>query len=460
MAFQVQSPFGGPDPGVAKVIAAVARAGRTGPAFELAERRRARDLADRLERAAGAGTAASAPASASAPAGALADWAATSGFGGRALEAVQQALPDDRTALLEYVTGAGDAPTTLFGVTRRSARSYALAPGDSMAGAINRFVALVESGADISAPAATLGPMVFGPALADLGDEVTRLVIVADGALHRTPFAALRLSGRGYLVERYAIAAAPSALIAVRLWRRPATTLPPVVLAFGDPRFPREVAGSAEAETYRSAFDESGGLPRLEGSAVEARLVARFGTGSTVRLRDSASAAYLKHAALDSFRIIHLATHAIVDDRAATRTALALAAGPGESGFVTPADLAGLRLRADLVVLSACRAAGGRIIAGEGVRGLTAPLLAAGARSVIASQWEIGDRRTVRLIHDVYRALADGQSVADALRTAELTLLRHNAPAREWAAFTVTGDPTVHVPLTVPYFDWLWRLLH
>lgn len=462
LAFQYQNTFGGPDPGVAKVIAAVARTGRTAAALELAERRRARDLADQFERAAAAGAAASAVAITSARPAALEDWASTRGSAVTALEALQHALPDDQTALLEYVTGAGDAPTTLFVVTRGSARTYFLAPSDTLAVAIHRFIALVESGADIGAPAEVLGSMLVGPALTDLDPGVSRLVIVADGVLHRTPFSALRLPGRGYLVERYAIAAAPSALIAVRLWHRPNTTMAPLVLALGDPRFPREVAraADADAETYRSAFDETGGLPRLPGSAAEARLVARFGTRSIVRLRDSASALYLKHAALDSFRVIHLATHAIVDDQAATRTALALAAGPGESGFVTPADLAALRLRADLVVLSACRAAGGRIIAGEGVRGLTSPLLAAGARAVIASQWEVGDRRTVRLVHDLYRALADGRPAADALREAELASLRRGAPAREWAAFTLTGDPMVRVPLTVPRFDWLWRMLH
>jgi tetratricopeptide (TPR) repeat protein len=458
LAFQYQSSFGGPGPGVAKVIAAVARSGRTAAAFELAERRRARDLADQLERAA-AGPAASAGAITAARPVAL-DWAPTPGPTASALEALQQALPDDQTALLEYVTGPGDAPTTLFAVTRGTARTYFLAPSDTMADAIHRFIALVESGADISAPAQVLGSMLVGSALADLGTGVSRLVIVADGVLHRTPFAALRLPGGGYLVERYAIAAAPSALVAVRLSRRPSTTLPPSVLAFGDPRFPGEKAGAADAETYRSAFNETGGLPRLAGSATEARLVARFGTGSIVRLRDSASASYLKRAVLDSFRVIHLATHAIVDDRAATRTALALAGGPGESGFVTPADLAALRLRADLVVLSACRTAGGRIVAGEGVRGLTAPLLAAGARAIVASQWAIGDRRTVRLVHDLYRALADGRPAADALREAELASLRRGAPAREWAAFTLTGDPMVRVPLTVPRFDWLWRMVH
>jgi CHAT domain-containing protein len=440
LAFQYNSQVGRPDAGVAKVIAAVARTGRVGSALELAERRRARDLADRL-----------------ATSGSASPWGASTNV----LETVQRSLPDS-TALLEYVTGPADAPTSLFVITRRFARAYRLSPSDSVANDVGRLVAFVESGVNASAPSAALGTALAARALSDLPSSVTRLVIVPDGALHRVPFGALRVNGQ-YLIQRYAIAIAPSAAVQAWLWAHAApagANEPATVLAFGDPRFAQEVKGDAESETFRSAFNETGGLPRLKGSAAEAQLVGRFGAKSTVRLRDSASAWYLKHAALDSFRIIHFATHAVVDDRAATRTALALAPSPGESGFVTPADLAALRLHADLVVLSACRTAGGRIIAGEGVRGLTAPLLAAGAHAVVASYWEIGDRQTVRLVHDFYRAMADGHPAADALRIAEVAAIDRGAPPSEWAAFTVSGDPMVRVPVTVPAFDWLWRWLH
>jgi len=71
-------------------------------------------------------------------------------------------------------------------------------------------------------------------------------------------------------------------------------------------------------------------------------------------------------------------------------TALALAPEGAEDGFVHPAELAALGLQAELVVLSACRTAGGVIVRGEGIQGLAAPLLAAGARAVAATWWPIG----------------------------------------------------------------------
>jgi len=237
---------------------------------------------------------------------------------------------------------------------------------------------------------------------------------------------------------------------------RAPNTAPLRLLAYGDPAFanpgssPTRGTSAGEAELYRSAFDSAGGLPRLEASAREAALVARYADESEVRTRDRASAAYLKRAPLDRFRVLHLATHALVDERAVTRTALAVAPGEGEAGFLGPSDLAALELNADLVVLSACRSAGGVVVDGEGVQGLTAPLLEAGARAVVATQWRIGDRSTVDFVDEFYRAMADGRTIGDALQTAKVAALRRGAPAREWAAFTVIGDPMVSVPFHAP----------
>jgi CHAT domain-containing protein len=154
--------------------------------------------------------------------------------------------------------------------------------------------------------------------------------------------------------------------------------------------------------------------------------------------------------------VIHLATHALVDDRTLGRTALALAPGDSGSALVTPGELAKLQLHADLVVLSPCRTAGGVVVDGEGIQGLTAPLFEAGARSVIATSWSVGDRRTVRFIDDLYGALAKGRPVIDALREAKLAANREGLPPRIWAAFQLVGDPATVVPLTAPRSRTVW----
>ncbi|HUR95224.1 MAG TPA: CHAT domain-containing protein [Gemmatimonadales bacterium] len=422
------------------VIAALIRGGRAKAAFTLAERRRARALADRLTQA-----------------DALRETnTALAAHRDRPMVArdLAMALPDDRTALLEFVAGGENAPTTLFMVTRAGVEARLLPPADSLARPIERFAALLESGGPAEALSRSLGSMILGPPAAVLPDSVDRLIVVPDGPLHRLAFDALRLPDGQLALERWSIGLSPSAAVAAVLRRRAEadSASTPRLLALGDPTFPRERgAGTTRAsELFRGAFDAAGGLPRLAASGDEARDVARYARDAEVRLRDEASEAWLKRTPIDRFRVIHLATHALVDENSLARTSLALAPGSGEDGFLSPADLSALKLRADLVVLSACRTAGGVMVTGEGLQGLTAPLIEAGARAVVATRWRINDRSTVRVVRDLYDALARGAPVAEALRAAKLAAVRRGAPMSEWAGFTVVGDPLVRVRLETP----------
>src|SRR5262249_28813942 len=158
----------------------------------------------------------------------------------------------------------------------------------------------------------------------------TRLVIVPDGPLHRLPWDALHLADGRHVVEHFSVSVAPSAAVVSALWRRPrearAAARPMRLLAFGDPAFAgadeADGAGPSrkdDAEVFRSAFKATGGLPRLQASAREIQLVASYAPEAEVRLREAASAAYLKRADLAPFRILHFATHALVDEGTAAR---------------------------------------------------------------------------------------------------------------------------------------------
>jgi CHAT domain-containing protein len=338
-------------------------------------------------------------------------------------------------------------------------RGHPLVLAEALAASIPRFAALLEGGSDPGGLARTLGDALLAPALGDLGPEITRLVIIPDGPLYRLPWDALRLPDGRRVVERFAVSVAPSAGVVAALWRRPRAPAGPAhLLAFGDPAFASTVPAGGASEVFRSAFDATGGLPRLEASAREVKLVADFAPEAEVRVREAASAAYLRSADLTGFRIVHFATHALVDEGTAARTALALAPSEGESGFVSPGDLAALHLDADLVVLSACRTGRGVVVEGEGVQGLTAPLIQAGARAVVATSWRIGDQATVAFVRSFYEALARGLPVADALRAAKLDAIRRGAGPNEWAVFTAVGDPLVTVPLRAPGGYPIWPL--
>ena len=441
-AFQISANEYDPDLGVASIIAAIAADGRAATAFQLAERQRARDLLDQLVRATALGAGSG---------GAELDLESLRGAR-VALDpgALAAALPDDRTALFEYVTGLGGEPTTLFVVTKAGLRSYELPSIDSLAAEIRRFVTLAGSGAETTMPGRRLGLTLLGPALADLPEDTRHWIFVADGLLHRVPFDALRLGDGRYVIESNAVSLVPSAAVAMELWARDRHVRGSSMLVLADPRFEDGGVGGGVAESFRAAFEETGGLEPLPGSRREARSVARFADDALVRLGDRASEAFVKRADLSGYRVIHFATHALVDDDAITRTALALSGGEGEDGFLEPADLAVLKLDADLVVLSACRTAGGVVLRGEGVYGLTAPLIEAGARSVVATKWPIGDRESARFVESFYGQLARGLGAADALRAAKLEALERGAPVARWAAFTLVGDPFVDVPLELP----------
>jgi tetratricopeptide (TPR) repeat protein len=436
---------------MARVIGALASAGRIGRAFELAERRRARELLDQLLQADASRVGAGRQSQSGRGSSRIAEFSSA--------EQVAAAIPDGETAVVEYVGGVRDGPLTVFVVQRDGIRARVLPPLGETAERIGRLVGRLNAGNDPAPLDGELGALLLEPAVALVGAGVTRLVIIPDGPLHRLPFDALRLADGRLAVERFAVSIAPSAGVLRELWRRERSdTAAPRhlrILSVGDPRFDRENPNEgAAAQAFHAAFEAAGGLPRLPASGKEARLVGRYADASEVLLRDDASEAYLKHGQLGAFRVLHFATHAVVDDRSVSRTAIALTPGSREDGFLAPAELAGLGLDADLVVLSACRTAGGVLVAGEGVQGLTAPLLQAGARSVVATRWRIADRAAIRLVQPFYDALADGLPVADALRAAKLEALRRGAPAREWASFTAVGDPLVRIPLRHPPTRW------
>jgi CHAT domain-containing protein len=358
--------------------------------------------------------------------------------------------------LIAYVAGRRGEPTTAFVITKAGVQVAALTPIDSLTPVVSRFVGLLEAGGPVDHPARVLGRAVLDPVVRALPKAVTRLIIVPDDVLHRVPFDALRMAAGGFALERFTIATVPSAALAIALWNRPVRAGPVRLLAFGDPRFAVPSGDPAAVQPVRTALERRGELARLVASRGEARSAARFATEGTVRLGAGATEHFLKSSPLHGYHVLHFATHALVDDRSLTSSALALAPGDGDDGFVSPADIAALPLRAELVVLSACRTAGGVLIGGEGVHGLASAFLGAGARAVAATAWQVEDERAARLVGDYYRALAGGATLGEALRQAKLAALHRGAPIGEWAAWTLVGDPLAIVPLRERRVSGIW----
>jgi CHAT domain-containing protein len=200
----------------------------------------------------------------------------------------------------------------------------------------------------------------------------------------------------------------------------------------------------------RSA-DESGpgSFDRLPGTRREAQqILALAGASRSFQAFDfDASQAAALSPQLADYRIIHFATHGILDSRHPELSGLLLSmvdpAGKPIDGFLQTHDIYSMKLRGDLVVLSACQTALGTEIAGEGLVGLPRGFMYAGAPRVVASLWRVPDGPTAELMRQFYgNILGKGLPAAAALREAGLSLRRQPRWASPycWAAFILQGE--------------------
>ncbi len=432
---QVPFDMADPDLGVATVIAALVSAGRTAAAFDLAEARRARGLLDAVVRSRALQDAAHMPAN-------------TDGMAEPHSAAAIRAALIPGEAMVSFVTGQRNEPTTAFVITPHGLTAVVLAPADSLAPLIRRFRGLLEASAPDNALAARLGAAVMGPVVALLPATTTRLFISPDGPLNRLVFDAVRLDGHR-LIERYETALLPAVSILPALRNRRRADHLQGVLAFGVPDAPKEADPAWRA------------LPSLPEAIPEARLAARSAPHSRLLTGSAGSEAALRREATGDYSVLHLAAHAVVDEQVSARTALLLAPGDGEDGVVRMADVEAMGVGAALVVLSACRTAGGAILNGEGVLGLTSAFLAAGAHAVIATAWLANDSAAAGQMRQFYAVLGRGAPAGDALRRMKLAALASGSPPSVWALFTLTGDPAMALaaPAPRPVRWWLLGLL-
>ena len=146
-------------------------------------------------------------------------------------------------------------------------------------------------------------------------------------------------------------------------------------------------------------------------------------------------------------RIVHFATHSLLNNEHPDLSGIVLSLvdrqGNARDGFLRIQDIYNLRLRAELVVLSACQTAIGKSIPGEGLMGMARAFLYAGTRQVVASLWPVDEKATMELMTEFYRQLLqNGRPPAEALRRAQQALAsttRWHAPYY-WAGFVLEGD--------------------
>jgi CHAT domain-containing protein/Tfp pilus assembly protein PilF len=274
-------------------------------------------------------------------------------------------------------------------------------------------------------------------------NERDHVIFIPQGFLFFVPFPALQDANRNYLIKKHTIQTSPSIQVLDLTWqqRQKLSTIaqnkPKDVLVVGNPTMPYVPSFPGETPTQ---------LPSLKHAEEEAKQVAQmFKTDAIVGNRAT------KSAILPLFpkaRIIHLATHGLLDDftGGSIPGAIALAPEPlnkgkdGEiNGLLTASEIFDLQLNnTELVVLSACDTGRGKIT-GDGVIGLSRSFISAGVPSVIVSLWSIPDDSTALLMTEFYK-LQQGNDKASALRQAMLTTMEKNPDPKHWAAFTLIGE--------------------
>jgi CHAT domain-containing protein/Tfp pilus assembly protein PilF len=359
---------------------------------------------------------------------------------------------------------------------------------------------IAQAEAEYQRAAAALSRMILGP-VSQLQSK--RLLIVSDGALAYIPFSVLpeprdtnaavsttaTSSTATPLMVNHEIVNLPSAsVLAVlrqqELGRKPA---PKAVAVLADPVFdrhdsrlsPKLAAASFQSITQtRSArapsfsdplLDSPPSLGLLTRSAADVGL-SRNGALRLPRLRFSrreaeeimavtpqgegkeavdfeASRATATSPELSQYRIVHFATHGLLDSVHPELSGLVFSMvdknGRPQNGFLELQDIYNLNLPADLVVLSACETGLGKEISGEGLVGLTRGFMYAGASRVMASLWKVSDAGTAALMAEFYRAMKKNNlPPAAALRAAQIKMWqqkRWNNPYY-WAAFQIQGE--------------------
>ncbi len=289
-------------------------------------------------------------------------------------------------------------------------------------------------------PAARLYDALIAP-VEEIAFSGGAICIVPDDVLWTVPFGVLKPARGKRLIERAAVFYVPSLRVAASLRRNDAAERPAQLLAFGNPRSDGASPARLLAPAAFRALS-TGDLPEAE---TEVRAIGRiYGEHrASVFVREDARETTFKSRA-EAADLIHLATHGVVDDQFPMFSAIVLAHARGDpdDGLLEAHEIAEMRLKARLVILSACDTALGRT-GGEGLLGLSWAMFSAGAEVVVGAQWKADSHVASLLMTAFHQNLSRGLAPHQALRQAQLALRADPRYAHpfDWAPFVTVGSP-------------------
>lgn len=375
------------------------------------------------------------------------------------IKEIQKLLTDGNDIILEY--SLGNVHSYLWLIKRDSLFVYQLPSEKIIEKTVREYLSIISS-----APRAGSSPGRAGNALYDLLlkpaarqlSGARNLVIIADGILHYIPFEAListfEKDAPKYLTELANISYAPSASVYRFLREKKKDNKKSALIAFADPVFAKSTGGrpkvsaASDKDRVRGMFERSGfEFKRLKYSAEEVKKIARHFPKQEVSLylREEAKEENVKSGILNSYSMIHFATHALIDEQRPGRSCIVLTLDndPTEDGLLRMNEIFNLKLNADLVTLSACRTGRGKLVRGEGIMGFTRAFLYAGASSLVVSLWPVSDFSTAQFMDKFYGYMQKGNSKSASLRKTKMDFINSKIPKERhpyyWAAFVLVG---------------------
>lgn len=266
-----------------------------------------------------------------------------------------------------------------------------------------------------------------------------QVVFIPQSDLFLVSFAALQDQNGKYLIEKHTISTAPSIQALDLLYQRK-------IKHKGEQAFAAKnltgddlliVGNPVAPKTPLKPGGEICKSPSLPGAEQEAKAIAEM-FKSQALVGDAATETTVGQK-MPQAKIIHLAANAFSGDcKEDSPDAIALATSEGDDGWLKMEEIQGMKLTADLVVLSGCSTALGRIT-GDGVIGLSRAFLGAGADSVVGSLWDVDDGATAFLMTEFYGNLSRNTDKAGALRQAMLETMKKYPNPQDWAGFTLVG---------------------
>jgi CHAT domain-containing protein/tetratricopeptide (TPR) repeat protein len=343
------------------------------------------------------------------------------------------------TLFLEYSVSAEQV--TLFAITINPAsyspiiKTFRLpVKSDDLASKVASFRGYLADRNPLFAESSReLYDLLIKPVEAQLVGKKT-ICIIPDVFLWNVPFQALQNAARRYLIEVKPIFFAPSLSVLIEMSKRsPDQRKQFSLLALANPTIPK------------SALSTLTPLPEAE---TEVQELSRLNLGPhKIAIGDSATESLLKTESKFS-GVIHLATHGVLNNNNPLHSHLVLASdNSNEDGILEAYEIMQLNLNADLVVLSACETACGRIGAGEGVVGISWAFFLAGCRSAAVSQWKVNSDSTAKLMVRFYQNYWGAPSQrkmekSQALRLASLEMMKDRRYSHPfyWAGFVLIGN--------------------